>query len=94
MLKGKQRSMLKSIANTLKPTVIIGKQGATENVVKQIDEQLTSNEIVKISLLDTSGLDADVLIHELMEILNAEFVSQLGSKLVLYRESENHIIEL
>lgn len=94
MLKGKQRSMLKSIANTLRPTVIIGKQGATENVVKQIDEQLTANEIVKINLLDTSGLDADVLIHELMEILNAEFVSQLGSKLVLYRESENHIIEL
>lgn len=94
MLTGKQRSYLKSLANTLKSTVIIGKNGLTENVFKQMDDQLTANELIKITVLDTNELSANEMVQDLLEDLNAEFVSQLGSKIVLYRESEDHIIAL
>jgi len=94
MLTGKQRSYLKSLANTLKSTVIIGKNGLTENVFKQMDDQLTANELIKITVLDTNELSANEMVKDLLEDLDAEFVSQLGSKIVLYRESEDKVITL
>ncbi len=88
MLTGKERSQLKAKANTIRPTVIIGKNGLAENVFKDIDQQLTANELVKITILESSGLEAKDIVDELLEETGAEFVSQLGSKIVLYRESE------
>lgn len=94
LLTGKQRSALKSMANTLRPTVVIGKNGITEAVVKDIDNQLAVNELVKINILDTNGLEADETAHDLADVLEAEFVSALGSKMVLYRPSEEEKIQL
>lgn len=94
MLTGKQRSYLKALANPLRATVIIGKAGLSETVVKQIDDELTANELVKMSFLDTSGEDPKDVIDELISQLEAEFVSQLGNKLVLFRASKEHKIEL
>ena len=88
LLTGKERSQLKSQANTIRPTVIIGKNGLTENVFKDIEQQLTANELVKINVLEASGVEAKDIVDELLEGTGAEFVSQLGSKIVLYRESE------
>lgn len=87
MLSGKQRSYLKSLANTLKPTILIGKSGITENVIAQISDELTANELVKISLLENSALEAEEIVDDLLAELSAEFVSQLGNKLVIYRPS-------
>lgn len=94
MLTGKQRSILKSMANTLQLSVIIGKQGLTENVIKQIDDQLWANELVKIKVLETSDATAKELTADLLDRLHAEFISQLGSKLVLYRPAKKPIIQL
>ena len=38
MLKGKQRAYLRSIANTLKPSTQIGKDGVTESFLEQLDD--------------------------------------------------------
>lgn len=94
MLRGKQRSALKALANPLRATVIVGKQGLTETVFRQIDEQLAANELVKITVLDTADRTAKELAQELCEKAGAEFVSQLGSKLVLYRAADPPVIVL
>lgn len=47
MLKGKQRAYLRSIANTLKPSTQIGKDGVTESFLEQLDDMLRKREIVK-----------------------------------------------
>ena len=39
-ITGKQVRQLRSMANNLKPCVMIGKEGVTESVLKQIDEDL------------------------------------------------------
>lgn len=94
MLTGKQRSALKALANPLKATVIIGKQGLSGTVLRQIDEQLAANELVKISVLDTSEMTAREMVHEIARRTDSEFVSQLGSKMVLYRPAEEPKIVL
>lgn len=88
MLTGKQRSFLKSLANTIDPIFQLGKNGLTESFIKQVDVVLQTRELVKVNVLNNSGLEAKEVAIELSKELNAEFVQSLGKKFVLYRESK------
>ncbi|GAB6088032.1 ribosome assembly RNA-binding protein YhbY [Alkaliphilus crotonatoxidans] len=90
MLTGKQRSYLKALAHKEKPITQIGKGGITENFIEQLDLALEARELVKISLLETSLLDAKEVANELAEELRAEFVQAIGNRFVLYRESKKN----
>ena len=95
MLTGKQRSYLKSMANTMDPLFRLGKSGMTDNFMSQIDAALETRELIKIKILKNSDLDPKEIAMEIANELNAEFVQSLGSKFVIYRESkENKTIEL
>ncbi len=94
MLTGKQRSYLKSLANSIEPLMQIGKGGITENVLKQIDDALTARELIKIKILSNSMLEAKDAANEIAESLRAEYVQSIGNKFVLYRESKEKIINL
>ncbi|MFA5523923.1 MAG: ribosome assembly RNA-binding protein YhbY [Tissierellales bacterium] len=95
MISGKQRSYLKSLANKLEPIFQVGKNGVTDNFIKQLDEALEAREIIKINVLNNSLLNAKDVAIEVTEKLDAEFVQSIGNKFVLYRESkENKKIEL
>lgn len=94
MINSKQRKHLKSLANTMDPKVIIGKNGITENLLTQIDDTLEANELVKIKILNNNLDDHNDLIQEILKELNAEFVSHMGNKFVIYRQSEDKIITL
>lgn len=95
MITGKQRSYLKSLANTLDPIFQLGKNGLTENFIKQVDDALRTRELVKINVLKNSIEDPTEIANILTKELNAEFVQSIGRKFVIYRESEeNKTIEL
>ena len=87
MLKGKQRAYLRSIANTLKPIIQLGKEGVTESFLDQLDEMLTAREIVKVTILDTAGLEAKETANAICEALRAEFVQAIGFKFTIYRKN-------
>lgn len=90
MITGKQRSYLKGLANSLDPIFQVGKNGITENFIKQVDEALEKREIIKIKVLNNSMLDAKEVANILAEKTNAEFVQSIGNKFVLYRESKKN----
>lgn len=95
MLTGKQRAYLKSKANTLDPIFQIGKNGISDNFIKQVEEALEARELIKIKVLNNSLLEATEVANEIADKTDAEFVQSLGSKFVLYKESkENKKIEL
>lgn len=87
MLKGKQRAYLRSIANTLKPIIQLGKEGVTESFLDQLDEMLTAREIVKVTILETAGLEAKETANAICEALRAEFVQAIGFKFTIYRKN-------
>jgi RNA-binding protein len=90
LITGKQRSYLKGLANSLDPIFQVGKNGITENFIKQVDEALEKREIIKIKVLNNSMLDAKEVASMLAEKTNAEFVQSIGNKFVLYRESKKN----
>ena len=87
MLKGKQRAYLRSIANTLKPVTQIGKDGVTESFLEQLDNMLRAREIVKVTVLETAGLETKETANAVCEALRAEFVQAIGSKFTLYKRN-------
>ncbi len=95
MITGKQRSYLKSIANGIEPIFQLGKNGITENFIRQMEEALEAREIVKVNVLNNSLLEPKEVANDLAQKVDAEFVQSIGNKFVLYRESkENKKIQL
>ena len=95
MITSKQRSKLRSMANTLEPLCHIGKGGISDSVVKQLDELLELKELVKVNILKSALLDTKQVCSQLAERLSTEPVQSIGSRFVLYRESvDNKTIEL
>lgn len=90
MLTGKQRSYLKSLANTIKPITQIGKQGITENFIQQLEEALEARELVKVHVLENSLLNAKEAASEVVQLTGAEFVQAIGNKFVIYRRSKEN----
>ena len=85
-LTSKQRAQLRGIANMLDTIVIIGKDGITENLIKQANDALEAREIIKCRVLENSLLTAREACDELSRLTRSEQVQVIGSKFVLYRQ--------
>ncbi len=95
MLTGKQRSYLKSLANTLKSLAQLGKEGVSDAFVAQMDDLFEHHELVKVTVLDNSLNDAREAAIEVAERTDAEFVQAIGNKFTLYRQSRtNPLMEI
>lgn len=90
MLTGKQRSYLKGLAMELDPTVYIGKNELTENILKEIDNYLEAHELVKVKLQESVEADPKAVANEAAQRLGAEYVQAIGRKFILYRESKDN----
>ena len=95
MLNSKQRAKLRSLAQTIEPVTQVGKLGVNESLIESIDKTIEKRELVKITVLENSGLEPKEVGFEIAEQLGAEFVCATGRKLVFYRRSlsdkVNHI---
>lgn len=83
-----ERSKLRGLAMTIEPVVTIGKNGLTESLIQEIDEQLEAKELIKINVLKNADLGAKDVIAEVAESVNAQPVQALGNKITLYRVSK------
>ena len=89
MLTGKQRSYLKGLANNIDAVVFIGREGLTDNIIKEMDNYLEAHEMVKVKIQEGCELDPKETANSLMEPLDAEFVQAIGHKFTLYRRAKD-----
>jgi RNA-binding protein len=90
MLTSKQRKYLKGMANTIDPIFQIGKGGIGDNLIKQFNDALEARELVKASVLKNADTDAREVSEAIAERIGADVVQVIGSKFVLYKESQKH----
>ena len=88
MLTSKERAQLRAQANELETTLMVGKDGVTENVVAEADRLLTARELVKGKVLESALMSAREVSDALCEATGADGVSCVGSKFVIYHFSE------
>ncbi len=70
--------------HALEPSVRIGKEGITENVVKLVITLLKRRKVIKVKFLPTAiTSDKKVLVKELAERAHARVIHQVGFIAVL-----------
>lgn len=88
MLTSKQRAELRAQANGLDTTLMVGKGGVTEQVIAEAVTQLDARELVKGRVLEAALMSAREVLDALCEATGGEGIGTVGSKFVIYRESE------
>lgn len=96
MITTKQRAYLRGLANKISPIFQVGKNGAEDEAfIKQVEAALEKRELIKITVLENSGLTSREVSDYLCKTIGCEGVQAIGSKLVLYKQSsKNPTIEL
>jgi RNA-binding protein len=88
MLTSKERAELRSKANTLDTTLMVGKGGVTEMVIAEAENQLTARELVKGKVLEGAFMSPREVSDAICEATGADGVAVIGTKFVIYRFSE------
>ena len=88
MLTGKQRAELRTQANGIETTLMVGKGGVTPNVIAEAEILLESRELVKGRVLETALMSAREVSDEICEATGAEGIQRVGSKFVIWRKSK------
>ena len=88
MLTSKERAELRAQANTLDTTLMVGKDGVTDALIAEADNQLTARELIKGKVLENAMLTPREVCDELCEATGADGVAVIGTKFVIYRFSE------
>ena len=90
MLNSRQRAQLRGIANSFETILQFGKSGVTENTVKQVSDALEARELIKLRTLETCPTTPRETAEEIAEKTGADVVQVIGSRFVLYKESEEN----
>ena len=88
MLTSKQRAEFRARANSIDTTLMVGKDGVTENVVAEAEKLLTARELVKGKVLEAALMTAREVSDALCEATGADGISCVGNKFVIWRFSE------
>ncbi len=84
-LSSHQRKHLEAIANHLDPLVRIGKNGLEAKIISSINEAFSSNELIKIKILDSAPVEADEVASAVLKPTGALLVRIIGRVLILFK---------
>jgi RNA-binding protein len=84
-LTSAERSALRARAHGLAPVVSIAENGLTENVMREIELNLKSHELIKIRVYGDSRENRITYLEKICADLNAAPVQHIGKLLVVYR---------
>jgi RNA-binding protein len=87
-LNSKQIAHLRGLAHSLSPVVMIGNNGLTENVLKEIELNLNAHELIKIQVAGDDRDARKLIFTEICAKTNAVAVHHIGKQLVVYRASD------
>ena len=95
MLTSKQRAYLRGLASNEDTIMQVGKGGISDNLIKTVSDALEARELIKLKVLENSDESPRSAAEALASATKSEVVTVIGTKFVLYRESEkNKKIEL
>ena len=78
----------------MKPVVIIGNAGLTENVLTEIDGALAHHELIKVKINAADKTERQAIIDKICEQTAANRVLSIGHIAAFYRPAEKPKINL
>ena len=86
-MTGKQRAKLRAMANTIETILYIGRDGITDNTIKECYDALEARELIKVAVLETAPYTAREACEILCEKTHADPVQVIGRRFVIYRQA-------
>ena len=84
-LTEKQLRYLRGKAHALKPVVMLGHKGLTDNVVAETVQALRDHELIKVRVRSADRTQREAVLGELIGRSDAALVTRIGHVAVLYR---------
>jgi RNA-binding protein len=90
MITSKMKRRIKRELNVEKPTVWIGKEGATPQILNEISRQLDKKKIVKVKMLKTALKDEDTksIASKIAQQTESVLIDVRGHTFILYKNKE------
>ncbi|WP_321794448.1 YhbY family RNA-binding protein [Caballeronia sp. J97] len=80
-----ERADLRSQAHALKPVVLVGAEGLTDAVLKEINVHLEAHQLIKVRVFGDEREARVAVYDEICDRLNAAPVQHIGKLLVIWR---------
>jgi len=87
-LSKQQLKHLVSLTHNLKPVIMVGQNGVTENILKELEIALDFHELVKIKIAGEDKEGRAEMIKKLSSASSVEIVQKIGKTLTLYRKNK------
>ena len=85
-LTSKQRALLRSLANRLKPVVHVGTEGVSEKLLKSVSEAFNTRELIKVRAQESAPGSIKKIAQDIADRLSGVHVVQtIGRIGILYR---------
>ncbi|MEE4242326.1 MAG: ribosome assembly RNA-binding protein YhbY [Desulfopila sp.] len=85
VLSSKQIKYLRGLGHGLSPLVLIGKEGISDNLLKAIQSELKTHELIKVKIGTNSPVDKNEAAERIPPAAAAALVQFIGKTLLLYR---------
>lgn len=83
------RLALRAQAHHLDPVVLLGANGLTDAVMKEIDRELKAHELIKVRVPTDDREERAAIFEKVAEALGAARVQMIGKLLILWRPAED-----
>ena len=92
MLTPKMKQRIKSALRTERPTLHIGKEGATAQIINEVSKQLDAREMIKAKILKTALKDEEAknIATKIAEQTDSELVEVRGHTFLLYKRKQKN----
>ena len=87
-ISSKDKQKLKGLAHSIKPSVIIGKEGASKSIFNSINNILENKELIKVKFNFFQN-EKDSIAKEIEDYCNATIVGQIGNIIILFKQSSD-----
>ena len=87
-LTSRQNKFLRSLAHPLKPLVLVGKNGLTDEVLDAVDAALEAHELIKVKFIEhKEKADKDRMAAEICRKARCFQAGMIGHVAILYRQA-------
>jgi RNA-binding protein len=84
-LKSSAKKYLRSLAHHLKPVVMIGRNGVSEQLISSIDTALADHELIKVKFLDFKE-EKKEMAEEIAALTKSGVAGIIGNIVIIYRQ--------
>lgn len=86
-LTGRQKKFLRGLGHHLEHSVIVGREGLSENLIRSCADGLQAHELIKIRLGQNCPVPKDEAAQQLAARSGAHLVQLIGKTVLLYRQN-------